>query len=129
MFFVQSRVPSNCLESMGEHLRGGPSLVTSNKPEQLLPSTALTARTMSCLTSTPCQPARPLSTMMSDHQTLGHGVLAKAAISRTPPELNGLKWHGLQKFVSGTMPLATKNQRKMARFVQKLAKTRFSLGK
>ena len=62
-----------------------------NKPEQLLHSTALTARTMPWLTSAPCQPARPLSTMMPELQPPGHGVLAKAAISRIPPELNGNK--------------------------------------
>ena len=72
-----------CSESMGEHLRGGPSSVMPNQHEQLLPSTALTARTIPWLTSTPCQPARPLSTMMPDHQPPGHGVLAQAAISRT----------------------------------------------
>ena len=72
-----------------------------NKPEQLLPSTALTARTMPWLTSAPCQPARPLSTMMPampDHQPPGHGVLAQAAISRTPPELNGIKWQQMALF-------------------------------
>ena len=67
-------------------------MVMPKQPEQLLPSTALTARTMPWLTSAPCQPARSLSTMMPDHQPPGHGVLAQAAISRTPPELNGIKW-------------------------------------
>ena len=56
--------------------------------------------------------ARP-SAMKPDHQPPGHGVLAQAAISRTPPELNGIKWQQialfLKKFVSGTAPLATKN--------------------
>ena len=86
---------------MGKHLKGGPSFVMPNKPEQLLPSTALTARTMPWLTSAPCQPARPLSTMMPampDHQPPGHGVLAQATISRTPPELNGINWQQMALF-------------------------------
>ncbi len=88
----------NCSESMGEHLRGGPSFVMSNKPEQLLSSTAPTAGTMPWLTSAPCQLARPLSTMMPDHQPPGHGVLVRAAISRTPPEQNGIKWQQMALF-------------------------------
>ena len=71
------------------------------QPEQSLPSTALTARTTPCLTSAPCQPARLLSTMMPampDHQPPGHRVLTQAAISRTPPELNGIKWQQMALF-------------------------------
>ena len=100
-----------------------------NKPEQSLPSTALTAPTMPCLTSAPCQPAQPLSTMMTampDHQAPGHRVLTQAAISRTPPELNGIKWQQMalygNKFVSGTAPLATKNGRKNDAFCAKACK-------
>ena len=94
------RFSGNCSDSMGEHLMGGLSFAMPNQPEQSLPSTALTARTMPCLTSAPCQPERPLSTMMpamSDHQPPGHRVLTQAAISRTPLELNGNKWHCFKK--------------------------------
>ena len=52
--------------------------------------------------------------MMPDHQRPGHGVLVQAAISRTPPEINGIKWQQMalytKKFVSGTVPLATNNR-------------------
>ena len=69
-----------------------------NQTEQSLPSTALTARTMPCLTSAPCQPLQPLSTMKPDHQPPGHGVLGQAAIPRTPLEINGIKWHQMALF-------------------------------
>ena len=100
-----------------------------NQSEQSLPSTALTALTMPCLTSAPCQPPQPLSTMMPampNHQPLGHGVLTQAAISRTPPELNGIKWQQMalytKKFVSGTVPLATKNGWKNGAICAKVCK-------
>ena len=35
---------------------------------------------------------------MPDRQPPGHGVLAQAAISRTPPELNGIKWQQMALF-------------------------------
>ena len=54
---------------------------------------------MPWLTSAPCLPARPLSTMMPDRQPPGHGVLAKAVISRTTPELNGIKWQQMALFI------------------------------
>ena len=98
VLWPSKRSGRNCPESMGEHLTGGPSFVMPNQPEPSLTSTALTARTMPWLTSAPCQPARPLSIIMPDHQPSRHRVLAQAAISRTPPELNGNKWHCLQKF-------------------------------
>ena len=36
--------------------------------------------------------------MMPDHQPPDHRVLAPAAITRTPPELNGIKWQQMALF-------------------------------
>ena len=36
--------------------------------------------------------------MLPDNQPLDHGVLAQAAASRTPPELNGIKWQQMALF-------------------------------
>ena len=95
----------NWSEPRGEHLMRGPSLVTPNQPEQSLPPAALTARITPSLTYAPCQPPPPVSTMMPtipaikpDRQPPGHGVLAQAAISRTPPEINGIKWQQMALF-------------------------------
>ena len=36
--------------------------------------------------------------MLPDNQPLDHGVLAQAAASRTPSELNGIKWQQMALF-------------------------------
>ena len=51
---------------------------------------------MPWLTSAPCLPARPLSTMMPAMLTISR--LAPVAISRAPPELNGIKWQRMTLF-------------------------------
>ena len=84
---------SNCSESMGEHLRGGPSFVIPNKPEQITPLNCSDSPNDAPTDIRPL-PARP-SAMMPDHQPPGHGVLAQAVML---PDSAGTKWHQMALF-------------------------------